>query len=150
MKDADQPDSVPHWIRIRLNHPTMDPAEIGRHFSVQPVRTWRVGERRSTPKGQLLDGVYRSTYWVYSHKVLADVDEALIGAVEILESSEEFLKLFIDSGGEVVVDVSWGVDTRAGREINWEILQRLGRLRVSLGTEVLITLDDWRKGAGLA
>jgi len=57
--------SQPYEFRISLRiwHPSMMPAEISRNLRIRPCLTQSVGAARKTPKGQLLGGEYRRSYW---------------------------------------------------------------------------------------
>ena len=139
-----------YWTRICLTHSTMDPVIINKRLGKEPTRSWAAAARRKTSKGHLLDGISPNTYWSLSTKGrFENEDEAILPALAILEPAKASLAVFIESGGCAAVDISWGVDTQPGRVFGWEILGRLAELKVSLGVEVLITLDDWERGAGI-
>ena len=50
-------------VSLRIFHPTIDPQVITDTLSLQPSTIHKVGERRATPTGTLLDGHYDQSYW---------------------------------------------------------------------------------------
>jgi len=48
---------------LRIWHPSIDPAKLTKTLGLKPSRTWKVGEPRRTPKGAVLKGQNRDTYW---------------------------------------------------------------------------------------
>ena len=50
-------------VTLRIWHPSIDPEEITRALGIEPKRAFKVGTRRETPKGNLLDGTHRESYW---------------------------------------------------------------------------------------
>jgi len=41
----------------------VDPADITATLGIKPIRCWRAGEPRCTPKGNPLEGTWPQTFW---------------------------------------------------------------------------------------
>src|SRR5262249_55893136 len=66
-QDADVDEDSPRRVDVDLFivHPSMSPADITAALGVEARFAHRVGDRRKTPKGTLLEGQYRDTRWRY-------------------------------------------------------------------------------------
>jgi len=51
-------------ISLRVTHPSIDPDAITQELGIEPSRKWKVGEKRTTPTGTLLEGNRKESYWV--------------------------------------------------------------------------------------
>src|SRR5262245_22705404 len=60
---------APLSIRLLLVHPNADPSDITREIGLAPLRAWRCGETRFTPKGSPLEGVWRDTRWSHGFEL---------------------------------------------------------------------------------
>lgn len=79
----------PHKISLRFRHNTLDPADITATLGIKPLRCWRAGAPRCTPKGNPLEGTWPQSFWAAS---LADgqwpkepLVDALSGVVTLVE-----------------------------------------------------------------
>jgi Domain of unknown function (DUF4279) len=52
-----------YMLSLRVKHPDMDPRTITKTLRRKPTRAWKAGERRQTPKGTPLEGLYKESYW---------------------------------------------------------------------------------------
>jgi hypothetical protein len=104
-------------MKLRIWHPAMDPAEITAALGLQPGRTMRAGERRMTPTGQLLDGLYAESYWS------ADPHRAFLARVR-------------DEGGRIHLQVSSYSPRNYTLELPPELLLRCGGLGLSFVHDV--------------
>jgi len=50
-------------IRLAFRNSTFDPKVISAALRMRPHVAWRVGDRRMTPSGQLLEGFRRESHW---------------------------------------------------------------------------------------
>ena len=130
-------------VVIKIWHPTIDPSLITDTLSIQPNRTCMSGVQRSTPKGTLLDGVYRESYWYtdpYNRGECASTDylaEDLIEeTVSLLEPHISFIHKLVDEGGRVHIQVSTYGDRSYAIELSHSMLMRLSALKVSYVQDV--------------
>ncbi len=51
-----------YGISFRVTHPSKDLSTVGPKLGIKPFRLWKVGDPRSTPKGDKLEGLYANSY----------------------------------------------------------------------------------------
>src|SRR5262245_47217569 len=97
--------SYQYDISLRVRHPSLDPAEITSALGLNPSRSWRAGEARTTPKGNPLEGRYSDSYWVvklgegrWPDRTLAAIINELLGQ---LASHQGFFHGISVEGGTV-------------------------------------------------
>jgi hypothetical protein len=91
-----------YGISLRFEHPEITPEAISEGLGLLPnVRSWKVGDPRTTPKGDPLTGVYRSTYWCakMAKGEGKDLAAKLETVVADLEHKSEFLRKFCSPAG---------------------------------------------------
>ncbi|MEO6602946.1 MAG: DUF4279 domain-containing protein [Polyangiaceae bacterium] len=129
--------SPQRFISLRVWHPSLSPDEISQSLNMRPTRSWRVGERRTTPKGGMLDGTNKETYCVFD----IDLDPAEVSGglenffAEVLDPREAAILAIGASAGRVEVFVSWEANVNVGDMFKCELLARLVALRLSLAVE---------------
>jgi hypothetical protein len=130
-------------MKLRIWHPAMDPAEITAALGLQPGRTMRAGERRMTPKGQLLDGLYAESYWSadpYQRGEWQSTDDTIEDLVAenlgLLEPHRAFLARVRDEGGRIHLQVSSYSPRNYTLELPPELLLRCGGLGLSFVHDV--------------
>ena len=126
-------------VTLRCSHPDWDPDDISSELGMEPRFSWKVGERRCTPKGQMLDGYRRDSYWC-SERLTGfqeDPSQALIEHVEALERKRAFIEKFIAAGGSVELFIGWLLPGWSGGEVfDSKTLKRLGDLGVDLSIDI--------------
>jgi hypothetical protein len=131
-------------VSLSISHPDIEPAEISRIVGLVPKRATRVGELRTTPRGERLEGAYEFSHWTHSFDVqrASELGVVLEDLVERLQSQETFFHRVVREGG--AVELFCGVFA-AG---NWDevlphsLMGRLAALRVDLRLDVHPTDDD--------
>jgi hypothetical protein len=85
-------------IALRIWHPNITPDLITRALGISPNRSCEAGKPRSTPKGTLLEGTYRESYWNADpfgrgeYSSTDDlVEDALMEVLHLLEPKRDFL-----------------------------------------------------------
>ena len=139
MDEAAAPRTDRYWTRLQLSHPTLDPAAITEALGVQPTVSWLVGTPRQTPRGDLLEGIRRQSYWGHRGQAdCADLEDAFEPALTMLTRARSFLHAFAASGGTATLSISWAYesDVAPGRVFGWDLLSRFADLKVDLGVEV--------------
>jgi len=129
---------APLSMRLLLIHPNADPSDITREIGLAPLRAWRCGETRFTPKGTPLEGVRRDTRWSHGFEVdkNATIETAMASALDKLAGKRRFLASLRETGGTAELVVSLPGDTHQGASISVELLKALADLGISLGIEV--------------
>ena len=123
-----------HALGLRIWHPKLDPGLVSRTLCLEPQRSWRAGDPRSTPKGTLLDGIRSEGYWsadpfIYGWRESTDalVEDALEELVTVLEPHRDFLRDISDEG-TVRLWVSSQSDRNYALELSSSMLARLASL----------------------
>src|SRR5438105_2668102 len=81
-------------VSFRIWHPDIDPAIISNRLQLNPARSWRAGEARTNPDGQLLGGQNDRSYWSVRVEQVTDsaeLESQLMMFVQTLESNADLL-----------------------------------------------------------
>jgi hypothetical protein len=129
---------APFKMRFLLIHPNADPGDISREIGLLPLRAWRCGEPRFTPKGTRLEGVWRDTRWSHGFELdeNATIETAIASALERLATAGRYLATLRETGGTAELIVSLAGDAQQGASVGVETVRALADLGVSLGIEV--------------
>jgi len=124
-------------ISLRVRHPSLDPAEITSALGLNPSRSWRAGEARTTPKGNPLEGRYSDSYWVVK---LAKGRWPLAAVInELLDQLAPHQALFQQiraEGGTVEFFVGWFFERNSGDVFDCDLLARMADLKINLSLDV--------------
>lgn len=125
-------------MRLLLIHPNADPAEITREIGLTPLRAWRFGEPRFTPKGTRLEGTWHDTRWSHGFELdrNATIETAIVVALERLTVAGRLLATLRGTGGTAELIISLRSDAHQGASIGADLLKALADLGVGLGIEV--------------
>jgi Domain of unknown function (DUF4279) len=125
-------------MRFLLIHPSADPDVITRAMGLVPLRAWRRGEPRFSPKGTRLEGVWRDTRWIHVFELDRDatVERAVAAALDTLSPASRFLTTLRETGGTAELIITLSGDAHHGASVSAEQLKALADLGVSLGIEV--------------
>jgi hypothetical protein len=117
----------------------MDPEDISTALGMKPQFQWKAGDRRTTPKGQPLEGVNALTYWC-SEGIEGqgfDLADSLGSHLLTLEDCKSFLTGFVSTGGSIDIFVGWFTDgLNTGATLDWKLLKRLSALQIDLDLDV--------------
>jgi hypothetical protein len=75
-------------VSLRFRHDFLDLSGYTKLFVFPVARVWRKGEQRTTPKGDLLEGIYEDSYCCFSIPTLSG---GIVAAIETIEKSIESL-----------------------------------------------------------
>lgn len=127
-------------ISLRIQHPGANPADITSVLGVNPFRSWRAGEPRSTLKGTPLEGTWRDSYWTapvaegrWPQERLADAIAALL---DQLAAHRDFLRQLRSNGGRVELFVGWFLEGQGGDVLGCALLGRMADLGIDLSLDV--------------
>ena len=128
-----------YTVTLRVSHPKMAPEIITQTLNMTPVRSWMVGQQRTTPAGLLLNGVYKSSYW-YSRLVTTDDSDLptfLAHTAETLIGHRDFFWQLHDTEGRV--ELSVGVymgGSNVGLPLLLPVLASLARACIGLSLDI--------------
>ncbi len=137
-------------IGIRIWHPSIKPDEITRVFGIKPQNCSEAGQPRKTPKGTLLEGVYRESYWSadpFERGEYSSTDDlaedTLNEVIQILEPHKDFIQKLRGEGARVLVQVSSFSGRNYAFELSPDLLGKYAALGVSLTHDVYPYAQNW-------
>jgi hypothetical protein len=127
-----------YGISLQVRHPDADPNDIASGLALTVKRSWRVGEPRSTPRGNTLPGHYGETYCVFDVGSGDDgeVAERLRSIIALLLPKRDFIHELRATGGSLNFYVTWTIGER-GEVFDCSLLSVLASLGIDLGIEPL-------------
>ena len=82
-----QPDSEPFQLSLRIRHPSVDPDELSREFSIEAAHCFRAGDPRPSRTG--IASVHPESYWLGALSAANwPVDVTSPGALRLLAAQE--------------------------------------------------------------
>jgi hypothetical protein len=129
-------------VSLRLRHPSADLLSLASPIGVSPIRTWKAGEPRTTPKGTPLTGVNRDSYW-YGRMIedtssqTQSLGDALAGIVDTLTPHRQFFEAFAADRGRAEFFIGWYFpEGNSGDVLGHELLRRLSELKIDLSFDI--------------
>nr|WDE41601.1 hypothetical protein [uncultured bacterium] len=130
-------------ISLRICHPSIDPDEITKILSLAPTRKWLAGENRTTPKGTLLEGYYKESYWCGPFQeyekydsVNFELEECIDEFTNNFQKHSDFFNEIRSTGGSVELFVGLFIDGNSGIVFPSSLLSSLGGLCVDLSLDI--------------
>ena len=129
---------TPFKLALRIRHPFIDPKVITGILELTPTYAHRVGEPRRNPRGDLLQGTNKESFWFLTCKTesYSGVSEAIETLNKWLWPKKHFLCELSDQGGSIEYFIGWFVDKNEGDTLGWKLLQECAELRVNIGLDV--------------
>ena len=131
---------------LRVWHPSLDPRLITAALALQPEHSHRRGDRRRTPKGRLLPGYERQSFWrfrVVAHATMAEeFVRAVDGFLDRIAPAGKFLHDVRAGGGEVNLFVGWFFDVSSALPLDHPWLGKLGSLAIDLDLDIYGGSDE--------
>lgn len=142
MEDTSQNDkpSYEAAMSLRIWHPSVLSDEITTALGLSPSLRNDVGAPRKTPAGQVLDGLYAQTYWLYKFGFPkgTEVEDCILKALESLSSKREFLKGVISTGGRCELFIGVFLEKNAGVELEANLVRQLADAGLGLSFDVYV------------
>jgi hypothetical protein len=139
-----------YTIDVRIWHPSINPEEITHTLGMQPSNFSMAGERRKTPKGTLLEGVYRESYWnadPFNRGEYSSTDDlaedALAEVLQVLEPHKAFIQKLRGEGARILVQISSFSGRNYAFEFSPELLGRYAAIGISLAHDVYPYAQNW-------
>ena len=137
--DADEEEIRRVDVELLIRHPSLTPPEIAAALGLEGHFTHCVGDRRKTPKGTLLEGVYAETSWRHGirHELRTQHFAAKVAElVDRLLPHRAFLHKLHATGGSAEIIVQFLGDGYHGDDLPVETLAKMVDLQLDLGLEV--------------
>lgn len=131
-------------VRLLVKHRKIDLSYLTKALGMEPDTLWLAGARRTSPRGEIISGVYRDSVW--SHAIEINGKRAFFSElnkfVRKLTRHKSALRRTTRTGGkvELIVELPGGVNI--GDSISWESMKTLSALCIDLGIEVFPEFGD--------
>jgi Domain of unknown function (DUF4279) len=126
-------------LALQVRHPNLRADVWTKALRTNPVRSWDVGEPRTTPTGRKLVGAHRASYGCWD--LAEGRGEALIGRLSAttkrLAKHKALVRRWRTTGGRVAYYLVLSGQRTIPVELPPELLAAMGELGVELGIEVL-------------
>lgn len=127
-------------LSLRLRHPSMSPPDMSDALGLQPDRSWRAGEPRSTLKGAPLSGVNRESYWTALLGKGAWPPDSLVDAISAaldrLSGRRPFFHQIRSDGRSAEFFIGWFFDGQSGDVLPCGLMARAADLAIDLSFDV--------------
>jgi hypothetical protein len=127
-------------ISLRIWHPTKPADVIVDGVGITPKITQTAGDKRTTPKGKELGGIYESSYCSFpllsTEKSDSSVSDGLLSAIKMIDNCGCFFDEINQTGGKVEIFLGIFFHSNSGDEIHHDTLSDLGRLGVNLSLDL--------------
>jgi hypothetical protein len=108
-------------------------------LGINPSRSWRAGEPRSTPKGNPLEGTWPKSYWTASlvegQWPREQLEDAINGVLDQLAAHKDYFHQIRSQGGNVELYVAWFFDGQSGGVFCHDLLVRMADLSMDLSLD---------------
>ena len=148
---------TPYTIRLRIRHPSIDPAEVTRILGKQPTHAWKAGTARNPAQKDPNRSTHADSYWLAPIGLPASpppagalgragsiwhlephipIDGLLAGQARLLMTHKAFFERLKAEGGSCALLVS--ISTRERWEVDWPpaLLRMLGEMNMGLSIDV--------------
>lgn len=126
-------------VSFRIKHPEENLELAAKKLDINPFRIWKAGSLRETPKGKRLDGEYDHSYCCLRLESKEELcrSDLISKFLEKLEKDGKYWSDLSLSGGELSL-VIFNEKDKGGYigEFDWQLLDRLSKLKISLGFDV--------------
>ncbi|MDD2816775.1 MAG: DUF4279 domain-containing protein [Thiotrichaceae bacterium] len=143
-EDDDSDKNLYYTMRLLIRHPSIDPKIITTELRLRPFRCCRFGDRRSTPRGNPLKGLWKDSWWTWNNRYRGNraffnsVDELL----DRLEPHRAFLLDLVSSGGTISLILHIPGKYNIGNVLNFQSMEKMVNLKIVLGIEVFPDMTD--------
>ena len=124
-------------ISLRLRHPQRNVGSLLEGWGLDPRRSWVAREKRTSPEGAPLAGVWPDSYaFARLPSEGATLSQCLNRALGILEPFSNELAAFVQAGGRAELFVGWHFDANSGDTLDSSLLRRLSNSQLDLSLDV--------------
>jgi hypothetical protein len=102
------------------------------------------GDQRKTPKGQLLDGIYKENYCVFEIKIVEheEMHQAFNRALDDLMPYKKVFHQLRNTNGQSEFFVFWSIKGNSGEIFSHELMQKFAELKIDLGIDAYADGDS--------
>lgn len=127
-------------VSLRIFHPQADPQIFTETLGMEPSRSWRVGDERTTPKGAALKGQNRETFWCSRLSAPEDSEFPVFipGTVAKLTQHISFFRQIRQAGGRIEFYVTLIPGGGClGETLTHDLMTSLGQIEIDLCLDIL-------------
>ena len=130
-------------VSFRMWHPSRDLSGATKVFGLKTARLAKVGEKRATPKGTALPGIWKESYWItkltpekgiWSNRI--GLENYLLKAIKHLMPKRAYISRLRTSGGRAELFVGLFGGRNFGIELHPDLLAAASRVGISLSLDV--------------
>lgn len=125
-------------ISLRFFGKSFDPHELSAQLGIEATYIRKIGERRITPKGTILDGVYDESYCSFDigRNAKEGLCEVLERAANSLLCHKDLFHRIRGSGGRIEMFIGWFSSGNSGEVLPYDFMAKLGDLGIDLALDV--------------
>lgn len=138
-----------YQVSLRFHHPEMAPDYICNVLGLKAMFKWKAGDKRITPQGKPLSGVYETTYCCFDLEHSPDIllADFLKQYNKKLYKHKSFLESVRSTGGDFGYYIGWFSGNMSGEIFDLELLKQLTELGIDLALSVYCGQKTKRKRA---
>jgi hypothetical protein len=127
-----------YGVCLRIFHPCINPEYITTCLGLIPVRFWISGKQRSTPKGTLLEGLNKETYWCHTFDPPDNIglNDSLVIVFAKLSPHKYLFELIYSDGGHAEIYLPIRSGENAGDTIKFSTLESFANLKINFSLEL--------------
>jgi hypothetical protein len=128
-----------YTLSLRIRHPEFAPQMFTDALGRLPKAAWMVGERRTTPKGDLLDGYHDCSYWTspFTPPDDSDLPAFVNRTVDELKPHDAFFRHIRNTGGSVEFFVGlFAESANIGMTLPHHLMAELGAMGIDLALDI--------------
>ncbi|MBD8900356.1 DUF4279 domain-containing protein [Rhodanobacter sp. DHG33] len=123
---------------LRFFGKSFDPHELSTQLGIKATYEHKMGERRTTPKGAILNSVYDESYCLFDiashpkdglHEVLDRTTNSLFCHKDLFNSIRR-------CGDRIEIFVGWFSSGNSGEVLPYDLMAKLGELGIDLALDV--------------
>jgi hypothetical protein len=123
-------------VSIRITHPEILPELITQQIGRTPDVEWAVGTQRVTPKGTVLSGRNRESYWLLRGPESDDLPHLIDWANSVMQGVAPFVQKLLSTGGRLEYFIGCFIDRQLGTTLESSLLAKCADLGVTLAFDM--------------
>jgi hypothetical protein len=127
-------------ISLHVKHPTRDLSSVCDTLELHPLRLWKVGDERRTPKGRKIGGLRKESAFsaALGSPNRSPLSKQIETALMKLKPHRRMLRRLSSTGGQISFFVGWFLDAHAGESFSDQILKEMADLRIALDLNIYV------------
>ncbi|MBD3817264.1 MAG: DUF4279 domain-containing protein [Halothiobacillus sp.] len=125
-------------VSLRIWHPTLSTDDVVKQICMKPEVAHSVGEQRTSPSGEILEGLYRRTYCCFelTRKAAGVFTDALPSLLQTIKKHKNFLETLVLDGGRSELFVGVFAEGATGFTLEPPVMMELSELSLELSVDI--------------